>query len=227
MIKRKYPDGHITEFPEFYERLRRHYSEEERQTMYWIAKNARPDWISLDIGAHIGEYTLLLNHYCPDGKIYAFEAYPPTYEMLKNNLLHNDVSRNIETFNIAVGDKSGRRKVGLWLAGTERFGEQIEDYDFTTVDLFATEHKVHHIDFIKIDVDGWDLEVLAGAQNIIKKQHPVIVIEINKGIERHKHSEREFLDFVGGNHYVLQALDYPSPGNWLCLPMMKGPSICV
>ena len=227
MIKRTYPDGYIREFPNFYDTMIHHYSKEERNTMYWIAKNARPDWVSIDVGAHIGEYTMLLNHYCPDGITYAFEAHATTYEMLKKNLAYHKIDQCVEAFNIAVGDEKGTRETWLMFAGPSGFGEKIGIYDFTTLDFFVNEHKVPRVDFIKIDVDGWDLEVLAGAQALIEKYHPVIIIEINKHLEQRKHTEREFLNFAGGNGYTLRALDYSKSGNWLCLPIAKGPALCV
>src|SRR5690606_25077465 len=70
----------------------------------FLINNIEPSWISFDIGAHYGFYSLLLAELAPQGKVYAFEPAPANYKLLRKNVSE---TANIELNNLAVSDTSG------------------------------------------------------------------------------------------------------------------------
>jgi FkbM family methyltransferase len=143
---------------------------------------------AIDVGAHVGIYTYFLKHYAP--RCFAFEPNPILFRDLKE--LRFD---GVEVHQCAISDRSmsirlqvpidehGDEQDGLGtLNDTNRFGERrVAVYDVTarTLDDFD----LPSIGFIKIDVEGHELEVLSGATHIIERDRPNFLIEAE---ERHR-----------------------------------------
>lgn len=215
-IRRKFSNGFEIELIDYYPVLERTYKVDEPQSHDWLIANAKPEWISLDIGAHVGMYSMLLSSLCPRKQIYAFEADMDTFHKLQHNLDHNNIS--IASFCTAVGDKTAKNiEETLWIAGT-RPGKTTALYDFITVDDFVKTKKLSRVDFIKVDVDGWDYEVLLGAKKTIEAYRPPMIVEVNRGVHYRGHNEKQFMQYFYDLDYWIHGIDYPHPGNWLCLP---------
>lgn len=142
--------------------------------------------IALDIGANIGNHSLYFSKYF--NTIYAFEPNPSTYQLL---VFNSSFSKNIVTRNIGIGDESGIFELK---EDQENFGassiktlntdnhksisinvERLDDEDFSQ----------QPIAFIKIDVEGYEANVIKGGINTITTHQPIIVFEQH---------EREFIN---------------------------------
>lgn len=131
--------------------------------------------ILFDVGANIGEYSEILNDIFENSaSIHAFEPSGVTFETLKSNL----AKPNIFAHNVGLGSKNETIKLYKQAANSplasafqrEYNGEVFQDFDLVsikTLDDFCTENKISHIDFLKIDVEGFEMEVLKGATNMI------------------------------------------------------------
>ncbi|HKG70613.1 MAG TPA: FkbM family methyltransferase [Nitrososphaeraceae archaeon] len=151
--------------------------------------------IVIDVGAHVGRYTILASKLVGrSGKVIAVEAHPGNFQLLKRNLQLNNSENNVITFNCAAYCKD-TPQLRLFLAGEER-GNTI--YNTVMESRYATEKFVsvpalkldsivqhlgiqaHEINWIKIDVEGAEYEVLQGAQNILSNSRDIsVLIEIH------------------------------------------------
>lgn len=139
-----------------------------------------------DIGANIGQTSFNMfrkqKEKGLDPVIYAFEPYPRTFEKLKTNTdLNNDSA--VKAYNLGIGEKQGM----LYMiqhspsnSGGFRMTEDKQDsveVAVITFDEFVLEHGIPTVDFIKIDVEGFEVQVLKGALQSINRFRPVIIFE--------------------------------------------------
>tara|TARA_B100000575_G_C23140644_1_gene663652 strand:+ start:3077 stop:3733 length:657 start_codon:yes stop_codon:yes gene_type:complete len=135
---------------------------------------------AIDCGACYGFWTYLLQPYFK--KIYAFElVHYHRMCLLRNMALFN--IRNFELFPFGLGDKKAKCLVGNDQWAIEKFGyaafnaqvveEKNGNENLRTLDSF----NLKNISFIKIDVEGYELNLLKGAYKTIEKNKPVIFIE--------------------------------------------------
>jgi FkbM family methyltransferase len=136
--------------------------------------------IILDIGAHMGSFSL---KYAEDNKLYAFEPNRENYSFLEKNVKNNQLNKKIIIFNFAISDKKGIKRLGL-SEGSGGHGfytksknhEKVETF---TLDEFIKIKKIKHVDIIKIDVEGDELNVLKGAIKLLGKMSPLLIIELH------------------------------------------------
>jgi FkbM family methyltransferase len=131
--------------------------------------------IALDIGANIGITAAILSQRF--SKVFAFEPGPGVFAALKANVETNDLS-NVTPINAAVSN----------IPGTVRFAENSayghissEGVAVTavTVDDFADLNSLHRVDLMKIDVEGFEKDVLIGAEKTIARFDPIVHMEFN------------------------------------------------
>lgn len=135
----------------------------------------------LDIGANIGYYSLLASPYVKD--VFAFEPDPRNLKSLEAN---SDKASNIKIINKAVYSRSGEVKfnmtsssaTGHILTQETNLSEVITVKTITLDDFLKTESQLQ-VTAIKIDVEGFDFDVLKGAQNMITCEQPLILTEID------------------------------------------------
>jgi FkbM family methyltransferase len=222
IIEKRYKNGLVIELASYYPDLQGWYENSEIETQDWMIDNVKPDWVCFDVGAHLGYYTFLLSTLACRGRVYAFEPWLPTYEMMianwKHNLARGMLLNNISTVNLALGDESGLLEEKIWTSrGSQDANPENVVAQFMTVDQVVNGGR---IDFIKCDVDGWDLEVLRGARQTMKSQRPIIIAEMNYALAWRGHSALEVREYLESLNYV----DFPidaCPGNWLIMPREK------
>ena len=138
---------------------------------------------AIDIGANKGVYAELLSRLC--GKVYAFEPNPKLYKMLVRS-----AATNVKTYNMALSDKSGTAELRIPRntgGGYSNQGASLSTYkvsdNFAVVTVEARPldgMALENIGFIKIDVEGFELSVLKGAVETLKRERPVLLIEIEE-----------------------------------------------
>ena len=133
--------------------------------------------IVLDIGAYVGDTALWFSKAVgPQGKVYTFEPESSNFEKLKTNLERNKVT-NVIPLHLALSENEGEMQIasrGSGSAITETAdGASVE---VTTTDIFVEANKLPRVDFIKMDVEGHELKVLAGARETIKTSKPSLAL---------------------------------------------------
>jgi FkbM family methyltransferase len=192
------PGAAPVELSAYYPRFADYYPEAELQTKRWFVRNARPDWMVADIGANVGLYSLLLSRLAPRGHVHAFEP-TETARLLRENLAATGAG-NVSVHEVALGDRSGMREESIhriWGAPPET-----GRYRFITLDDFVNEASLTRLDCIKIDVDGFDLEVLKGARETLLRFDPWLVVELNHALATRGQSVGEALAWLYGQGYA-------------------------
>ncbi len=132
----------------------------------------------VDVGANIGYDTVLFGKKAR--KVYAFEPEKINFGILKKNIKENKL-KNIKAFKLALGSKKEEKRL---FESRENYGDNrlnpsrspLDRGDL--VDVAKLDDVVSEkVDLIKIDTQGWEPEVIAGAKNLIKKYHPKIFFE--------------------------------------------------
>jgi FkbM family methyltransferase len=146
-------------------------------------KPAKPKGIILDLGAHIGTFTVkhALN---PSNYIYSFEPAYNSARLLKKNLKLNNL-RNVKILKYAVADKTCEKQFRIPEWSNVNPGLYCDTGIKTLVkvyalDDFVKEFKLKKIDFMKIDVEGAEIPLLNGAKNTLKKFKPKLAIETSE-----------------------------------------------
>jgi len=143
----------------------------------------------LDIGANLGYYAAMESKAVGDsGHVIAIEPSPKNFTYLKRNM-ELQKTLNYELFNFAIGDKNGntnfliskKSNQSKVVSEEEKIPEGCEliNIPLTTTDKFIDEKQVNRLDLIRMDVEGYELQILEGAKQIIKKFKPMIHIEIH------------------------------------------------
>lgn len=132
--------------------------------------------VIFDVGANVGEYSeLLLNYFKTEAAIFAFEPARKTFDSLCSNKRLNNVSK----INIGFGSENGELKLYRQTTNSplasvyqrEYQGETFQEFDIVkieTVDYFCSINNISELLFLKIDVEGYEMEVIKGAFEMIK-----------------------------------------------------------
>lgn len=156
----------------------------EKGILHFIEENYDPKGAFLDIGANIGLMSIFVASKFESSKVIAFEAHPKTEKILLENIILNHLG-NIQVERKAVGNASkevvihdnwsmNRGAASIKYGDPDSSGYKVK---MITIDDFITEP----VSMIKIDVEGAELEVLEGMSETIKRDHPVLIVEISKG----------------------------------------------
>jgi len=133
----------------------------------------------IDIGANVGNHSVFLSKYF--GQVIAIEPHPRNFLLLSANCMLAD---NILPINTALGSASGSANLSYndenMGAGSiaNDVGSKSVTVPVNTLDNEIQLHDVQRIDFMKLDVEGLEQDVLKGAVGVIEKHKPVISIEV-------------------------------------------------
>lgn len=190
--------------------------------IYSIRAHGREDWFDIrksgktistvfDVGANIGQSAGKFRKSFPQAEICCFEPVKHIFEKLRENT-KNDA--RINCYPYAMGSKQGTSEIFLTLHDTvnslikpENFrGKEI--VDVVTVDNFVQENNISTIDLLKIDVEGFDLEVLKGANNMLSSGNiSFVLIEVCFHPEDNRHAYFDTVrDFLLERGYSLYGI---------------------
>jgi len=180
----------------------------------------------LDIGANIGYYAFLESKAIGEnGKVIAIEPSPINFKQLKQNLELNN-SSNVEIYNFAIGDKEDKvefivsklSNLSYVAASRRKIPEdaQIIEVPMIKMDDFVEEKKLSKVDFVRMDVEGYEINVFDGMWDTIKKFKPIIQMEFHIPPIDQKEQLKFFttLKDLGYEikHYIPRAIDRPIVG---------------
>jgi len=136
----------------------------------------------IDIGANIGSYTLLASGYIGANSI-SFEPVPSTFEYLKENIQLNNIQSSTDLRNIGLSDSLGSLKFTAALDAINHviYSETNQDA-IIEVPVDTLDHAIENTNpiMLKIDVEGYETMVIAGASNTLKNPNlKAIIIELN------------------------------------------------
>lgn len=165
--------------------------------------------VVLDVGANVGLFALMATCFAPHADVHAFEPLPRLAARVERNALLNS-PRMMQVHPVAVGAASGSAKLhdpggsipfssSLLSDFLEQDTEAI-DVDVVSIDEFVSAHGLGRIGAAKIDVEGFESEVLRGMRETIARDRPTILFEY---LPRTRTPELEVeIEFVAGLDYV-------------------------
>lgn len=174
----------------------------------YLKKILRKEDVILDIGAHWGGFSLLFGSIVKGyGKVLAFEASKKNFKILKKNLKINKLLDCVTPFNYAVGNYDGIIEFPLSKTSSGhnslvRKDIPILGYDKIEqikLDEFLIQKNVERVNFIKIDIEGYELEALKGLESTIKRSEDLkMFVEFSPSFMGEGKS-LELLDFLKHN----------------------------
>ena len=185
------------------------YLEGERliQERYMLRRLLRAGMRVVDIGANIGYYVLLVDNIIgPTGHITAIEPSPENVVELKKNILNNQL-KNVSLIDCAVGAHDGR--VGLRTginSGVVDIAEGAYSTALCPLDCLISDR----VDFVKIDVDGYEGLVLDGSRKVLERHRPILFLELHPLlVQRHGSSIRGIVEFLSSIYSSITFFDVP------------------
>lgn len=150
------------------------------------------DAVVVDIGAHIGTFSCLAASLAREGRVLAYEPEPSNFALLSENLALNGFAR-ARAFERAVAGAAGPRTLHLSLKPTttgghslHRNGERSIEVECTTLDAIVEENGLDRIDFLKLDCEGAEVEILEAASPATREKLRRGAIELHHADNRLK-----------------------------------------
>lgn len=143
-----------------------------------LFNNSKPI-VVVDIGANIGNHSIFFSKIL-GAQVFAFEPYKQSYVVLQENIKLNNVENLVVARNAGIAAQT--KTIGIVKETKNMCGCTEWWYDsMSDTKCYALDHIFQHpIDFIKIDVQGMEMEVLKGAQQLINEYSPIIMIETTR-----------------------------------------------
>jgi FkbM family methyltransferase len=191
-----------------------------------LAKQLREGMTCFDIGANIGYYTLLESRIVgKNGKIIAMEPSPVNFSKLQKNI-QMEGAKNIELFNLAGGNKDG--KIKFLLKKQSNLSRIVSEDEITPsdniievpirkLDGFLQDLSLEKLDFLRMDVEGYEFYIYEGIRNSVKKYKPDMQIEIHAH-HLGERKTRELLEKIKEDgyeteYYIVRQIDIPTVGD--------------
>ena len=160
---------------------------ENNRELAALLSTSAPDAITLDIGANIGLTALTIATATPRGRVFAFEPVPQNAEFLRANVRANGVE-NVTVVEAAVGIRDGEIvSMTMPVCGAHAAVIRSPDHKqpasvsvpLISLDEWATTALVRRVDLLKIDVEGYEPDVLYGGAALLASSRPRILMEFN------------------------------------------------
>ncbi|MFA5792113.1 MAG: FkbM family methyltransferase [Candidatus Paceibacterota bacterium] len=146
--------------------------------------------VCIDVGCHVGYISLaMLKGMGLDGKLICIDPIQEDIELVNKTLQKNKAS-DFTTLAIGLGDENKKMTAGVYTdSGMARFSDSkftnevtphiSSTFEIKTLDTACQELNITNVDFIKIDVEGYEYKVLKGAENLLKTSKPKLLIELH------------------------------------------------
>lgn len=165
------------------------------------------DAIIFDVGGNVGIMSLFFAQKASQGMVYAFEPTNYALKKFKKNLeLNPELAKRIKVNQCfiysSIEDEPELEAFSSWkLTGNEKrhhvhkgIAKSAENIVAITLDFFVKEKRIDKLDLIKIDTDGYELEVLKGGKKLLATLQPKVIFEIGQYIMREK--QVSFADYL-------------------------------
>lgn len=179
-----------------------------------IAPHLRPGMVAFDVGANIGYLSMYLrSRVGPLGQLFSFEPEPENFAELDANFRSNHL-RNCKAIQAAVGSKEGAITFATGLNGhVPEEGAEGITVPVVTVDGFVQKQGLSRVDFVKVDVEGFELDVLAGMRATFERaDKPFLSIKVHGRGEYARADPRRVCEVLEGHYKNIRA--YVSPDDF-------------
>jgi len=190
----------------------------ERPVQEALARHLRPDDVFYDIGANTGFFSLIAARFVGTaGSVYSFEPVAENAATVRRNSHLNHIP-NLKVFEVAVGRHSGNAELLLteWDGGSTLSTSAVKTLEpvskrtvrVVSLDDFIRAENLRQPNFVKIDVEGVEMEVLQGMSKTITERKPVLLYEVDDGNkESFDRRWKELDDYVAAFEYRVTHLE--------------------
>ncbi|MEJ8842204.1 FkbM family methyltransferase [Lacibacter sp. H375] len=162
----------------------------EKEEVLFVKRFLMKGDVFFDVGSNIGVYSnVAASVVGPEGEVYAFEPTPITYKRLVENITLNKYGNIVKAVNAGLSDKSGNLKLKMSSNGMDAWNSFVAnpklenslevDVVVYALDEFLESNKFSkQIALIKIDVEGWELQVFKGGERLLSAPDaPTLLVE--------------------------------------------------
>lgn len=216
-----FPEGFLLK-----RRLQRSIKKSDEKEINLVKTFIKSGTDSIDVGVYRGVYSYEMSKYSE--KVHSFEPNPIIFEYIEKNL--KKFIKNIHLYNFALSNQSKTINLKIPIRNSNSNKEIFEEYyemgratihnenNFENYENFKIKTKTidelsfdNKISFIKIDVEGHELEVIEGAKNTIKNDKPILLVEIEKQYTKKEVAESiNFINSLGYKSYFFDKKDLKS-----------------
>jgi FkbM family methyltransferase len=161
----------------------------------------KPNSVFFDVGAHEGLYSISVKKQLPHSIVHSFEPQPAA---LLRNLELNGTEAAVHS--VALGDCSGMVAMTQDKRSSNHISDSGIQVEMVTLDALLQRNSVPPPDAIKIDVEGFEPQVLQGAKNMLAKFRPLVITEINHCLLRYHRDLSPLFQIMQESSYSLAAL---------------------
>jgi FkbM family methyltransferase len=186
----------------------------EREALRLLSRDIPSGGIVFDVGSNVGQYCAEAAKYLKPRIIHAFEPSNAAFSELKRNTARLGLDDVVKLHRLALGDRSGQAVLHSSSAGASIASllalrtphspfqnDCDEDVLVQTIDEFCDQERIEHIDLLKIDVEGFELNVLKGAWGLITRRDiTAIQFEFGPGHIDARTYLRDFFDLFGSEY---------------------------
>ena len=201
----------------------------EPGTTNFLKKILKKGMNVINIGANIGYFTLLAaREVGPDGKVFAFEPFPQTVELLKKNIDSNGY-KNVQVISMAVSDRKEKSFLALKSDSGHNFVTSASNKEYDSIEIITTTVDDHFdknlkIDLLVMDAEGYEPKILDGMKNTLENNPTMqILTEYNPHtLQIAKTSGQKFLEKLEEFGFSIQVIDIDGqPQNYIKDDILK------
>lgn len=195
----------------------------EPEFLSFCHRYVHDDYFCFDIGANIGVKTLALSSLVSAGRVAAFEPGPTIYSLLCRNLAQNEIA-NVDSMNVAIGAHDGivlfEENSAYGHITESPGGIKMASRSLTSV---LAELAYPRLDFVKIDVEGFEFEILRSSIDVLRDHGSLIYFEFNSfaQIAFDQPSPKKFLEWIFASFPFVYVINR-SPGSSTLLSRVQG-----
>ncbi len=156
---------------------------------YLFTHLLKPGMTVIDAGANIGQYTLLASTIVgTEGAVHSFEPVPDTFVQISTNVKVNQLSNvylnqaalwnESTTLKLSLSDEM-KDNIGSYSVGVKNQATTVESVS-VRLDDYIVSKKIKRVDLIKMDIEGAEFSALTGMQEVLERERPILLIELNR-----------------------------------------------
>jgi FkbM family methyltransferase len=162
-----------------------------RELTSLFAPHVPADAVVIDVGAHAGQFSKLFARMAPGCRIYAFEPSAYARSILRPALAFNRIG-NVTVVPRGLSDAPAREVLhtplkpsSAWgfgtahLGGEAAAGEVDQTVALERLDDFAARERLTRLDFVKADIEGWEMRALVGGEDTLRRFRPTLYLEVD------------------------------------------------
>lgn len=188
----------------------------------FIKAHISEDDVFVDIGSNYGWHSIFSSLKCK--WVYSFEPQKVLHDLQLKNIKVNNIT-NISTFNLGLGDTNrfanlnaidySKESLNIGDLSIGTSGERVE---IRSLDSF----NISKVDWIKVDIQGYEIKCLTGAIKTIEKHRPNFIIEVeNHQLRNFNYSSADLFKLLKELNYDIFLLDYHHLADHICIPAEK------